>query len=191
MQYHSALDALHSNGFAHGDLKPANVMWSASDGCFKLLDFGLAFHKDEEELHQIQTKGYQVGMEKSCLKVFLSVKMYSFQQAPEVEKWNQYKDDLKRGRKRKLRGTLGDLMSVITGGDKQEQQQQQQQQDTNNPPLKAGDRDEWPSESSGIFTASEMSQASPPAAAAQNSNATNATAAASCLSSGKPQRGQM
>ena len=98
--------------------------------------------------------------------------MYSFQQAPEVEKWNQYKDDLKRGRKRKLRGTLGDLMSVITGGDKQEQQQQQQQQDTNNPPLKAGDRDEWPSESSGIFTASEMSQASPPAAAAQNSNAT-------------------
>ncbi len=54
-----ALAALHSRDFVHADLKPANVMWSGADGCFKLLDFGLTFHTAESELHQIQTKGEQ------------------------------------------------------------------------------------------------------------------------------------
>ena len=32
-------------------------MWSSYDGCFKLLDFGLTFHTDETDLHQIQSSG--------------------------------------------------------------------------------------------------------------------------------------
>ena len=32
-------------------------MWSSYDGCFKLLDFGLTFHTEESDLHQIQSSG--------------------------------------------------------------------------------------------------------------------------------------
>ena len=52
-----SLAALHDNSFVHADLKPANVMWSSYDGCFKLLDFGLTFHTEETDLHQIQSSG--------------------------------------------------------------------------------------------------------------------------------------
>ena len=52
-----SLAALHDNSFVHADLKPANVMWSSYDGCFKLLDFGLTFHTEEVDLHQIQSSG--------------------------------------------------------------------------------------------------------------------------------------
>ena len=52
-----SLAALHDNSFVHADLKPANVMWSSYDGCFKLLDFGLTFHTEESDLHQIQSSG--------------------------------------------------------------------------------------------------------------------------------------
>ena len=52
-----SLAALHDNLFVHADLKPANVMWSSYDGCFKLLDFGLTFHTEETDLHQIQSSG--------------------------------------------------------------------------------------------------------------------------------------
>ncbi len=50
----SALSLLHSNGFVHADLKPANVMWSSRDGCFKIIDFGLTFREDEEHLHKVE-----------------------------------------------------------------------------------------------------------------------------------------
>ena len=52
-----SLAALHENSFVHADLKPANVMWSSFDGRFKLLDFGLTFHTEETDLHQIQSAG--------------------------------------------------------------------------------------------------------------------------------------
>ena len=50
-------------------------MWSSVDGCFKVLDFSLTFHKEDRDLHQIQTKGYQ---------------------APEAAEWNTYKEDVRR-----------------------------------------------------------------------------------------------
>ena len=49
-------------------------MWSSVDGCFKVLDFSLTFHKEDTDLHQIQTKGYQ---------------------APEAAEWNTYKEDVR------------------------------------------------------------------------------------------------
>ena len=52
-----ALASLHQHHFVHADLKPANIMWSSYDGRFKVLDFGLTFHTDEEDLHQIQSPG--------------------------------------------------------------------------------------------------------------------------------------
>lgn len=52
-----SLHSLHCRSFVHADLKPANLMWSVNDGCFKLLDFGLTFHTNEKDLHQVQTKG--------------------------------------------------------------------------------------------------------------------------------------
>ena len=44
-------------GLVHADLKPANIMWSSLDSCFKCLDFGLTFHIEEDDLHQIQSTG--------------------------------------------------------------------------------------------------------------------------------------
>ena len=49
-------------------------MWSSVDGCFKVLDFSLTFHKEDSDLHQIQTKGYQ---------------------APEAAEWNTYKEEVR------------------------------------------------------------------------------------------------
>jgi hypothetical protein len=36
-------------------------MWSSYDGKFKILDFGLTFHTDEQDLHQIQSAGKGKG----------------------------------------------------------------------------------------------------------------------------------
>ena len=55
--YYRSIAALHESSFVHADLKPANIMWSSYDGCFKLLDFGLTFHTEETDLHQIQSSG--------------------------------------------------------------------------------------------------------------------------------------
>ena len=52
-----SLNALHVRNYVHADLKPANLMWSSYDGKFKILDFGLTFHTDEQDLHQIQSAG--------------------------------------------------------------------------------------------------------------------------------------
>lgn len=72
-------------------------MWSCYDGRFKLLDFGLTFHLEEEDLHQIQSPGYK---------------------APEAGEWNKYKDEMKKKRKRKLQGTYNDLTKVAPAYDK-------------------------------------------------------------------------
>uniref|UniRef100_A0A646QEI8 Kist n=1 Tax=Hemiscolopendra marginata TaxID=943146 RepID=A0A646QEI8_9MYRI len=66
----SGLAVLHSQRMVHADLKPANIHWCPQHGCYKLLDFGLSFHLTEEDIHQVQSMGYQ---------------------APEVYVWNRFK----------------------------------------------------------------------------------------------------
>ncbi|KAM9385384.1 serine/threonine-protein kinase Kist isoform 2-T2 [Pholidichthys leucotaenia] len=44
-----ALAFLHREGYVHADLKPRNVLWSADDECFKLIDFGLSFKQGNQD----------------------------------------------------------------------------------------------------------------------------------------------
>lgn len=48
-----ALSFLHREGYVHADLKPRNILWSADDECFKLIDFGLSF----KEGNQVSASG--------------------------------------------------------------------------------------------------------------------------------------
>lgn len=43
-----ALAFLHHKDYVHADLKPRNILWSAVDECFKLIDFGLSFKKGNQ-----------------------------------------------------------------------------------------------------------------------------------------------
>ncbi|MEQ2208975.1 hypothetical protein XENOCAPTIV_021238 [Xenoophorus captivus] len=43
-----ALSFLHREGYVHADLKPRNILWSADDECFKLIDFGLSFKQGNQ-----------------------------------------------------------------------------------------------------------------------------------------------
>lgn len=43
-----ALAFLHGEGYVHADLKPRNILWSADDECFKLIDFGLSFKQGNQ-----------------------------------------------------------------------------------------------------------------------------------------------
>ena len=98
----TSLSVLHGAGIVHADLKPANVLWSGQDGVFKTIDFGLSFNVEERDLHQIQSTGYR---------------------APEAARWNDFKENVKMMRKRKLEGTFtqlnraearrGELLDVI------------------------------------------------------------------------------
>uniref|UniRef100_A0A3B5L9X8 Uncharacterized protein n=1 Tax=Xiphophorus couchianus TaxID=32473 RepID=A0A3B5L9X8_9TELE len=54
-----ALAFLHREGYVHADLKPRNVLWSADDECFKLIDFGLSFKQGNQDVKYIQTDGYR------------------------------------------------------------------------------------------------------------------------------------
>ncbi|XP_051561814.1 serine/threonine-protein kinase Kist-like isoform X2 [Myxocyprinus asiaticus] len=54
-----ALVFLHREGYVHADLKPRNVLWSADDECFKLIDFGLSFKEGHQDVKYIQTDGYR------------------------------------------------------------------------------------------------------------------------------------
>lgn len=54
-----ALSFLHREGYVHADLKPRNVLWSADDECFKLIDFGLSFKEGHQDVKYIQTDGYR------------------------------------------------------------------------------------------------------------------------------------
>ncbi|XP_053739690.1 serine/threonine-protein kinase Kist isoform X1 [Synchiropus splendidus] len=54
-----ALAFLHREGFVHADLKPRNILWSADDECFKLIDFGLSFKEGNQDVKYIQTDGYR------------------------------------------------------------------------------------------------------------------------------------
>ncbi|XP_041696239.2 serine/threonine-protein kinase Kist isoform X2 [Coregonus clupeaformis] len=54
-----ALAFLHREGYVHADLKPRNVLWSADDECFKLIDFGLGFKEGNQDVKYIQTDGYR------------------------------------------------------------------------------------------------------------------------------------
>ena len=84
----TSLSVLHREGIVHADLKPANVLWSGQDGVFKTIDFGLSFNVEERDLHQIQSTGYR---------------------APESARWNDYKENIKIIRKRRLEGTFTQL----------------------------------------------------------------------------------
>lgn len=54
-----ALSFLHREAYVHADLKPRNILWSADDQCFKLIDFGLSFKEGNQDVKYIQTDGYR------------------------------------------------------------------------------------------------------------------------------------
>ncbi|XP_012689617.2 serine/threonine-protein kinase Kist [Clupea harengus] len=54
-----ALAFLHREGYVHADLKPRNVLWSAEDECFKLIDFGLSYKEGHQDVKYVQTDGYR------------------------------------------------------------------------------------------------------------------------------------
>ncbi|KAM3841663.1 serine/threonine-protein kinase Kist [Vipera latastei] len=54
-----ALIYLHHKGYVHADLKPRNILWSAEEECFKLIDFGLSFKEGNQDVKYIQTDGYR------------------------------------------------------------------------------------------------------------------------------------
>ncbi|XP_064616090.1 serine/threonine-protein kinase Kist-like [Liolophura sinensis] len=54
-----ALLRIHRSGFVHADLKPSNLMWSGADGCLKLIDFGLSFHVEDQDVGRVQSPGYE------------------------------------------------------------------------------------------------------------------------------------
>ncbi|CAH1787307.1 unnamed protein product [Owenia fusiformis] len=54
-----SLSGLHLDGFIHADLKPANIQWSPKDSCLKLIDFGLSFHKADQNIGTVQSPAYQ------------------------------------------------------------------------------------------------------------------------------------
>ncbi|KAG5850643.1 serine/threonine-protein kinase Kist [Anguilla rostrata] len=54
-----ALSFLHREGYVHADLKPRNILWSADDECFKLIDFGLSYKEGNQDVKYIQTDGYR------------------------------------------------------------------------------------------------------------------------------------
>ncbi|KAG5276055.1 hypothetical protein AALO_G00127400 [Alosa alosa] len=54
-----ALAFLHREGYVHADLKPRNVLWSAEDECFKLIDFGLSYQEGHQDVKYVQTDGYR------------------------------------------------------------------------------------------------------------------------------------
>ncbi|XP_014681697.1 PREDICTED: serine/threonine-protein kinase Kist-like [Priapulus caudatus] len=53
------LEHLHSAGIVHGDIKPANLLWSPEQGALKLIDFGLSFFDHRPDMRYLQSPGYR------------------------------------------------------------------------------------------------------------------------------------
>ena len=67
-----ALAFLHKEGYVHADLKPRNILWSADDECFKLIDFGLSFKEGNQVgvSENLKVSKYGAGMKE--ISVFLT-----------------------------------------------------------------------------------------------------------------------
>jgi len=65
------VDAIHSAGFCHGDLKPSNIGWIADSVSVRILDFGLTFSFEKGPHHCIETRGYR-SPEASCWNAIVS-----------------------------------------------------------------------------------------------------------------------
>lgn len=61
------LQHIHQCGWVHADLKPANVMWSAQEGVWKVVDFGHSF----EENNQVWITSFHFGLKLSLVYMFL------------------------------------------------------------------------------------------------------------------------
>ncbi|XP_071483736.1 uncharacterized protein [Diadema antillarum] len=55
----SCLQFIQTCGWVHGDLKPANIMWSSQEGSWKIVDFGHSFQEGHQDFSQIQSLCYQ------------------------------------------------------------------------------------------------------------------------------------
>lgn len=52
------LATLHERDLAHGDIKPHNIMWSADQAAFVLIDFGLSTRAGEHYAHRVHSPEY-------------------------------------------------------------------------------------------------------------------------------------
>ncbi|XP_041481717.1 uncharacterized protein LOC121428902 [Lytechinus variegatus] len=55
----SCLEFVQRCGWVHGDLKPANILWSSQEGSWKIVDFGHSFQEGRQDFSQIQSLCYQ------------------------------------------------------------------------------------------------------------------------------------